>query len=112
MTNKRVLVLLLAALAVLSIVPVLSVSAQDSLIDNLCLVTDKGKINDATFNQFAHEGAQKAADEFGLKYTYIETVSETDYAPNIDTCVKEGTAKEVECVLAAASLTDVETNCK
>ena len=30
----------------------------------------------------------------------------------IDTCVKEGTAKEVECVLAAASLTDVETNCK
>ena len=91
MKNKRsVLILLMLAIAVLSVVPALTVSAQDSLIENLCLVTDKGKINDGTFNQFAYEGGKKAADEFGLNYKYIETVAETDYAKNIDTCVKEG----------------------
>ena len=91
MKNKRsILILLMLAIAILSVVPALTVSAQDSLIENLCLVTDKGKINDGTFNQFAYEGGKKAADEFGLNYKYIETVAETDYAKNIDTCVKEG----------------------
>jgi basic membrane protein A and related proteins len=91
MKSKRsIVVLLMLAIAILSVVPALTVSAQDSLIENLCLVTDKGKINDGTFNQFAYEGGKKAADEFGLNYKYIETVAETDYAKNIDTCVKEG----------------------
>lgn len=91
MKNKRsVLVLLVLAIAILSVVPALTVSAQDSLIENLCLVTDVGKINDGTFNQFAYEGAKKAADEFGLNFKYIETVATTDYAKNINTCVSEG----------------------
>ena len=30
----------------------------------------------------------------------------------VDSCVKDGTAKEVECVLAQASIGDVEANCK
>src|SRR5205809_886833 len=91
MKSKRsIVVLLLLAIAVLSVVPALTVSAQDSLIENLCLVTDTGKINDGTFNQFAYEGGKKAADEFGLNFKYIETVAATDYAKNIDTCVSEG----------------------
>ncbi|MCA0457703.1 MAG: BMP family ABC transporter substrate-binding protein [Chloroflexi bacterium] len=91
MKSKRSLVMLLMlAIAIFSVVPALTVSAQDSLIESLCLVTDKGKVNDGTFNQFAHDGASKAADEFGLNYDYIETVAETDYAKNIDTCVSEG----------------------
>lgn len=91
MKNKRsIVILLMLAIAVLSVVPALTVSAQDSLIENLCLVTDLGKINDGTFNQFAYEGGKKAADEFGLTYKYIETSNQTDYAKNIDTCVKEG----------------------
>jgi basic membrane protein A len=92
MKNKGiVLALLIVVVAMLSVVPALTVSAQDSsLIENLCLVTDVGKINDGTFNQFAYEGGKKAADEFGLNYKYIETVATTDYAKNIDTCVSEG----------------------
>ncbi len=91
MKNKRsIVILLMLAIAMLSVVPALTVSAQDSLIENLCLVTDTGKINDGTFNQFAYEGGKKAADEFGLTYKYIETVAATDYAKNIDTCVSEG----------------------
>src|SRR5215216_4728789 len=91
MKNKRsIVILLMLAIAMLSVVPALTVSAQDSLIENLCLVTDTGKINDGGFNQAADEGAKKAADEFGLTYKYIETVAQTDYAKNIDICIKEG----------------------
>lgn len=30
----------------------------------------------------------------------------------VDSCVKEGTKKEVDCVLAASSMEDVEANCQ
>jgi hypothetical protein len=30
----------------------------------------------------------------------------------VDSCVQEGTAKEVDCVLAASSILEVEANCK
>lgn len=59
-------------------------------IESVCLVTDVGRINDGTFNQFAYEGMLKAADEYGLDNTFIETTAQTDYAANIDTCINEG----------------------
>jgi basic membrane protein A and related proteins len=50
------------------------------------LVTDIGKIDDGTFNQFAYEGMQGAVECFGIdNNSYIETVSEADYAANIAT---------------------------
>ena len=58
--------------------------------ETLCLVTDLGRVNDGTFNQSAHEGAQLAADEYDLEYKFIETQAETDYEANIQTCVDEG----------------------
>jgi basic membrane protein A and related proteins len=65
------------------------VSAQDE-IESVCLVTDVGRVNDGTFNQFAHEGALAAAEDFELEYDFIETTSEADYQVNIQTCVDEG----------------------
>jgi basic membrane lipoprotein Med (substrate-binding protein (PBP1-ABC) superfamily) len=47
-------------------------------------------VNDGTFNQFAHEGAVEAVEDYDLEYDFIETESETDYAANIQTCVDEG----------------------
>ena len=35
------------------------------------LVTDVGKVDDKTFNQFAYEGMTRAAEEFGLEAKYI-----------------------------------------
>ncbi|WP_129629966.1 BMP family lipoprotein [Candidatus Oscillochloris fontis] len=55
----------------------------------IALVTDLGKVNDGTFNQFAYEGAQQAADEFGLEFKYIETQAQSDYEKNIQTFVDE-----------------------
>lgn len=54
------------------------------------LVTDVGKIDDGTFNQYAYEGMTRAAEEFGLETTYIETARPDDGADNILTLVEQG----------------------
>ncbi len=54
------------------------------------LVTDVGKVDDKTFNQFAYEGMMRAAKEFGLDANYIETQQPTDYDKNIQTFAEEG----------------------
>jgi basic membrane lipoprotein Med (substrate-binding protein (PBP1-ABC) superfamily) len=86
--HRHVIALLLVVMAVFGLVPGL-VAAQDSLIESVCLVTDLGRVNDGTFNQFAHEGAVAATDEFQLDYTYIETQNQADYAVNIQTCLDD-----------------------
>lgn len=54
------------------------------------LVTDVGKVDDKTFNQFAYEGMMRAAEEFDLEANYIETQQPTDYDKNIQTFAEEG----------------------
>jgi basic membrane protein A and related proteins len=53
------------------------------------LVTDIGRIDDGTFNQFSYEGMTAAAECFGFETSYIETVSEADYATNIATSLSD-----------------------
>lgn len=80
-------VLLVLSMLVVSAVPAL---AQDPLIESVCLITDVGRVNDGTFNQFAYDGMMVAVEDFGLDSTYIETTNQTDYNTNISTCVDEG----------------------
>lgn len=54
------------------------------------LVTDVGKIDDGTFNQYAYEGMKRAAEEFGLETTYIETARPEDGEGNIVMLVEAG----------------------
>ncbi len=54
------------------------------------LVTDVGKINDGTFNQFAYEGLKRAEKELGIEIAYIETQAQSDYAKNIDQFATQG----------------------
>ncbi len=99
MSRKLFAILIVASL--LAVMPLTAVNGQAATeaatqamsmtpIESVCLVTDVGKINDGTFNQYAYQGMKKAADDFGLKNTYIETQAQTDYANNINTCVGEG----------------------
>lgn len=81
-------IFLIAVIAILLVGMLPTASAQE--ITNVCLVTDVGRINDGTFNQYAYEGMIAAADDLELETTYIETTAQTDYANNIDTCVQEG----------------------
>ena len=87
--NRKVLLLLtLVLLASMSLA--LPALAQDPLIESVCLITDVGRVNDGTFNQFAFKGMTDAVDDFDLDSTYIETTSQVDYATNIQTCVDSG----------------------
>jgi basic membrane protein A len=54
------------------------------------LVTDVGKVNDGTFNEFAYKGMMQAADEFSLGNAFIETQQPTDYDKNVEQFVDEG----------------------
>jgi basic membrane protein A len=54
------------------------------------LVTDTGKVDDKSFNQSAHEGAQAAAEELGGFYKYIETQDTKDYAANMAQFTNKG----------------------
>lgn len=54
------------------------------------LVTDVGKIDDGTFNQYAYAGMMRAADKFGLETTYIETARPEDVEKNLLTLVEGG----------------------
>lgn len=53
------------------------------------LVTDVGKVNDGTFNEFAYKGMMQAVDEFGLESAFIETLAPTDYEKNITQFAEE-----------------------
>lgn len=79
-TGILVLILILA--------PIGASQAAEPL--KVALVTDVGKIDDRTFNEFAYKGMIRAADEFGLQTAFIETMQPTDYDKNIEQFVSEG----------------------
>lgn len=63
--------------------------ATDSSKLRVGLVTDLGKVNDGTFNEFAHKGVLMAQEKYGFEYKYIETTAQADYAANIQALVDE-----------------------
>ncbi len=54
------------------------------------MVTDEGGVNDQSFNQSAWEGMQRAESELGVKIAYVESQTDSDYAPNFDTMLEQG----------------------
>ena len=56
----------------------------------VCEVTDTGGVDDRSFNQLAFEGAEAAEDAFGWEPRVIESVSETDFEPNVASFVDQG----------------------
>ena len=59
-------------------------------ITQIGLVTDIGKVDDRTFNEFAYQGMMRAVKEFGLKSAFIETQQPTDYEKNIEQLASTG----------------------
>ncbi|HEY4331647.1 MAG TPA: BMP family ABC transporter substrate-binding protein [Ilumatobacteraceae bacterium] len=50
---------------------------------NACEVTDTGGVDDKGFNQTAYAGVTTAEDKLGTKGAVLESKSDADYAPNI-----------------------------
>jgi basic membrane protein A len=55
-----------------------------------CQVTDTGGVDDRSFNQTAFEGLERAADELGFEPAVLESQTEADYDPNIQTFLDQG----------------------
>ena len=79
---------------------------------SVVLVTDIGKVDDQTFNQFAYEGLSAAADCFGFESDFIETASEADYQTNLATAASgdPDMIVTVGFLLAEATLEAAEEN--
>lgn len=54
------------------------------------LVTDVGKVDDRTFNEFAYQGMRQAVQDLGLKSAFIETQQPTDFEKNIEQFASNG----------------------
>lgn len=54
------------------------------------LVTDVGKVDDRTFNEFAYKGMMRAVNEWHLSSAFLETQQPTDYEKNIEQLVAAG----------------------
>ena len=54
------------------------------------LVTDVGKLDDKSFNEFSYQGVIDAATELGGTHDVIVTEEIADYAANIQTFIDEG----------------------
>ncbi len=53
------------------------------------LITDVGGVNDGSFNQSSWEGLERAGEELGVTVNYLESATDADYAPNMETFVDE-----------------------
>jgi basic membrane protein A len=80
---------MLGCVAVLALLGGLSVPAL-ARITHVGLVTDVGKVDDRTFNEFAYQGMMRAVKAFGLKSAFIETQQPTDYEKNIEQFASTG----------------------
>ena len=81
-------------------------SSSESSSDFLpCIVSDAGGFDDKSFNQLGYEGVEQAAEEIGTEVKPVESNSEADYAPNLESLVAEGcdTIVTVGFALAAAT---------
>jgi basic membrane protein A len=66
-----------------------SASAAHTAAFSACLVTDTGGLNDKSFNHLAYVGLLNA-EKHGVKGRVIQSKSEADYIPNLQSCVKGG----------------------
>jgi basic membrane protein A len=55
-----------------------------------CEVSDDGGFDDHSFNELALKGLTDAAKEIGAQEKHVESGSEDDYAPNIESLLGEG----------------------
>lgn len=66
-----------------------AVDTKDASEFKVGLITDVGGVNDGSFNQSSWEGLERAGEELGVTVNYLESATDADYAPNLETFVDE-----------------------
>jgi len=54
-----------------------------------CMVSDEGGFDDQSFNQSGMEGLQRAKEELGVQIVGVESNSDADFQPNIDSLIQQ-----------------------
>ena len=87
--RKKVMAAVLTAAMVASVsaMPQMVAAADDEF--KIGLITDVGGVNDGSFNQSAWEGLEKVGEELGVEVNYLESATDADYQPNMETFVDE-----------------------
>ncbi|MCS0499522.1 BMP family lipoprotein [Protaetiibacter mangrovi] len=77
-----------------------------------CMVSDSGGFDDHSFNELGLQGLQDAASELGIEEKHVESSSEDDFAPNIESLLGEGCNMIVTVgfLLSAATITAAQAN--
>jgi basic membrane protein A and related proteins len=77
-----------------------------------CQITDTGGVDDRSFNQTVNEGLVQAGEEIGFEPAVLESQSDADYAPNIQTFIDQGCSMIVTVgfLLGDATATAAEEN--
>ena len=79
-----------------------------------CMVTDTGGIDDRSFNASSWQGMQEAqtADPSKISVTYLQSTTQSDYTPNINTFISKkcGVIVTVGFLMAGATQTASQKN--
>ena len=73
-----------------------------------CIVSDQGGFDDKSFNQLSFEGAKQAADELGTELIDVQSQSESDFKPNMESLVGQN-CDAIVSVGFALSATTIES---
>jgi basic membrane protein A len=87
--------------------------SQEETIDyKACIVSDAGGFDDKSFNQLSYEGAKRAAEELGAEFAEVQSDSESDFQPNLESLVAAGcdTIVSVGFALSAATVESALAN--
>lgn len=88
--KKKVLAAVLSLSMILSTgVVAMADETKDPSEVKVGVITDVGGVNDGSFNQSAWEGLQRAQEELGITASYLESSTDSDYIPNLETFIDE-----------------------
>lgn len=87
-------------------------TAAETIDYKACIVSDAGGFDDKSFNQLSYEGTKKAADELGAEFAEVQSDSESDFQPNLESLVAAGcdTIVSVGFALSAATVESALAN--
>ena len=64
-------------------------AGKDASDVKIGIINDVGGVNEGSFNQSAWAGLTKAQEDLGIQASYLESHTDADYKPNIETFVDE-----------------------
>ncbi|MCK9792220.1 BMP family ABC transporter substrate-binding protein [Isoptericola sp. 4D.3] len=77
-----------------------------------CIVSDQGGFDDKSFNQLSYQGVVKAAEELGTEAVEVQSQSESDFKPNLESLVGQNcdAIVSVGFALSAATIESATAN--